>query len=328
MSLIEDVILSHANNFTLFEATRIENLTRNLGGKWEMHGKNGRSALHDTPEAEVTAQSTPLHDHDGYDFVVLTDISSSFENWHRASAGVPEDFSRMVREKAGARVPLFSCMVAFEEPLNLTISSMTFEESSSSLVWFAARNNSKIGFADTRESWTIISTPEYALRKISETPMQDPDTGAFIPQSADYLLTVPAPELCNEFLKLVGGSSDSNGERKIAYINAQRWGSALPAHKHLARDGSSPTRQTLAGVSYDSGRAPLAPTTLCAVHGESFICDDSLGLLQCGDMVSSYTPGFEGAVLSASAAAAHLAGLIQAKTGAPLPRDSEDIGES
>ncbi len=32
-----------------------------------------------------------LHEnaHEGYDFVVLTDISQCFESWHRASAGEP-----------------------------------------------------------------------------------------------------------------------------------------------------------------------------------------------------------------------------------------------
>ena len=38
----------------------------------------------------------------------------------------------------------------------------------------------------------------------------------------------------------------------------------------------------------------------------SFLVDDSLMLLQAGDMVSSYTPGLEGAALSGCDAAEYL----------------------
>ena len=93
----------------------------------------------------------------------------------------------------------------------------------------------------------------------------------------------------------------------------------MPAHRHLARDPASSTRHFLAGVNYDTGRAPLAPTTLYGEHNEiSFISDDTIGLLQCGDMVSCYTPGFEGAVLSATDAADHLATMIQAQVNATI----------
>ena len=350
LSLVQDAC-EQCPCFKVCPGVRVENL-KNENGKWCLIGKDGRSAYHDTPELEARAHAAMLlHEHDGYDIVVLTDISSSFENWHRASAGVPEVFAKQVRQIAGSRVPLFSCMVSFKQPLKLPepVSSITFDENMSRSVWFAARSQSKMGFTDTGgcESWTIISTPHYAVQKIIQTPMQDPVTGAFIPQSADYLLSVPAPELCREFIRAVG--CDENQE--VTYINAQRWGSALPAHRRLAHDVDSPTRYTVAGVSYESGRAALAPTTFfgtaetisetvsnvvsgtipgteagrdtgsdtgaeaggCRRTQLSFVCDDSLGLLQCGDMVSGYTPGFEGAVLSATDAAEHLAKLIAAK---------------
>ena len=40
--------------------------------------------------------------------------------------------------------------------------------------------------------------------------------------------------------------------------------------------------------------------------GANFLADDDLGLIQAGDMVSIYTPGFEGAALSGIDAAEHV----------------------
>ena len=263
-------------------------------------GKGGKAALHDSSEAEVRAAGSHcLHaEHEGYDWVVLTDISSVFGSWHRASAGVPEEFSRTVRDKAGARVPLFSAMAAFKVPLNLPVSSITFNATDAGnrgMVWFAAKTNSKPGFSNLPlECWTIISTPEYALKKIEETPMQDPVTGEFIPQSPDYLLQVPGPELLSEFLRLCGRE-----KAEVSYLNAQRWGSAMPANREVARDVSSSTRKILSGVAYDTSVSPLVPTVCFSSAEESVVYDDSLNVICAGDMVSSFTPGFEGAVLSA-----------------------------
>jgi len=302
LTIIQDAITID-KSFKLYQGVRVESIKRNEDKtKWILTGKDGSAAFHDTPENESRAQSAKsLHDHhDGYDLIVLTDISSSFGSWHRASAGIPEaSFVEAVSKRAGARVPLFTAMVSFKEPLNLPFSSLTFDRRSDSKVWFASKTNSKPGFQNSQESWTIVSTPEYAINKILETPMQD-NSGAFIPQSPDYLLSVPAPELCSEFLKLNGLP-----DREKSYLNAQRWGSALPAHRHLANDVNSPTRQTVSGVAYDSGIAPLAPTSLCH-QSQSFVSDDHLGLYQIGDMVSSFTPGFESAVLSAVELSKHL----------------------
>jgi predicted NAD/FAD-dependent oxidoreductase len=49
----------------------------------------------------------------------------------------------------------------------------------------------------------------------------------------------------------------------------------------------------------------------CGLQSQSFVSDDELGLYQIGDMVSSYTPGFEGAVLSADEASKHLVAIIK-----------------
>eukprot|EP00798_Chlamydomonas_sp_ICE-L_P004205 gene4205-14315_t len=377
--LIDDTVINNPERCKCFVATRVENLQRQ-NGKWCLMGKSGKAALHDTAEKESRAQDVfCLHEgeHDGYDYVILTDLSSSFEGWHRASAGVPAEFAARVREKAGARVSLFSCMVAFKEQLfDDDTSSVTFESPeakasssspispASSSVWFAACHNSKPGFATASKPsqtcvstptgpsseqkqqhpaghsqlghcWTLISTPEYAMKKICETPMQDPVTGAFIPQHDDYLLTVPAPELVKEFLTLSGfksvtgllttdlnGVPSTGGDRthregnehadkvpEIVFWGAQRWGSALPGHRHVARDESSSTRHILAGVAYDSACHRLAPTT-AELDELSYVADDRVGLIHAGDMVSAYTPGFESAVLSAVDAAEHALELI------------------
>ena len=131
--------------------------------------------------------------------------------------------------------------------------------------------------------------------------MQDPVTKEFIPQSPDYLLRVPGHELVSEFLRLC----DREDATEVVYLNAQRWGSAMPCHRELARDASSASRKELSGVAYDVGRRPLAPTSR-RMQEDSIVYDDSLGLLCAGDMVSAYTPGFEGAVLSALEAVLHL----------------------
>ena len=313
-------------------------------------------ALHDTPEEEARqAQFESLHSsrHDGYDYVILTDISQCFETWHRASAGVPKSFASEARARAGARVPLFTAMVVFNSSLGLEISSMTYDRDSKEsydndggVVWFAACNNTKKGFPvypssqQQHESWTIISTPEYAIAKITETPMQDVTTGAFIPQTADYLLSVPAPDLVKAFLKSMGKEDRYDD---IVHLDAQRWGSALPSDRSVASDESSPTRTIISGVPYEGGKFSLAPTTKYRGsdigssdsgsssssssssndrntivnnkdedEGEdddyikSFLVDEDLGLYMASDMISRYTPGFESAVLSAMDCGNHL----------------------
>lgn len=90
-------------------------------------------------------------------------------------------------------------------------------------------------------------------------------------------------------------------------MDAQRWGSAMPAHRHLDED--SHTRKVISGVPYDSGRSPLAPTKIVTCrHGDerTFLVDEKLMLFQAGDMMSTFTPGFEGAAISGMDAAEYL----------------------
>ncbi len=160
-----------------------------------------------------------------------------------------------------------------------------------------------------------MSTPEYAMAKVEETPMQDPKTGEFIPQSPDYLTKVPGPDLYNAFESLVCKKDGILGEKaldgltKVIHMDAQRWGSAMPSHRHLSDD--SPTRRTISGVPYDSGRFALAPTKCERQDDVSFLVDERLMLFQAGDMVSNYTPGMEAAALSGNDAAEHLMSNLQ-----------------
>ena len=116
--------------------------------------------------------------------------------------------------------------------------------------------------------------------------MQDTKTGAFIPQSPDYLTTVPGPDLETAFRNVLqnGKLASLTNLPKTSFLGAQRWGSALPAHRHL--DEASPTREIISGVAYDSGRAPLAPTVLETKDDVSFVADKDQMLFQAGDMVS------------------------------------------
>jgi len=300
----------------LFTGTRVAQLERDEESKrWKLFGTSGTSAFHDTPE-KIVQQSNdkiPLGAMEGYDGIILTDVSSSFGKWHRASAGVPESFASKVRERVGSRVPLFTAMIAFETESGIPFDAATFDNGN---IWFASKSNAKPGMEDNsrtmKECWTLVSTPEYAMDKIEETPMQDPVTGDFIPQSKDYLTTVPGPDLIKAFCNDLTSKDGILGDNalslvdipKVVHVDAQRWGSAMPSHRHL--DDTSQTRKVLSGVAYDSGRSPLAPTKLeeCSRgNGQSFLMDDNLMLFQAGDMMSNHTPGFESAAISGSDAA-------------------------
>jgi len=79
--------------------------------RWRLLGQSGEAAYHDTSEKVVRERAQGhflLGDEAGYDAVILTDVSSSFGKWHRASAGVPEEFAQQVRRRVGARVPLMT----------------------------------------------------------------------------------------------------------------------------------------------------------------------------------------------------------------------------
>ena len=308
----------------LFTGTRVAQLERDKeSNRWKLFGTSGTAAFHDTPEKTVQQSNDKIQlgAMEGYDAIILTDVSSSFGQWHRASAGVPESFASKVRERVGSRVPLFTAMIAFETESGIPFDAATFDHD---VIWFASKSNAKPGMEGEsennksgmkmKECWTLVSTPEYAMDKIEETPMQDSITGDFIPQSKDYLTTVPGPDLIKAFCNDLTSKDGILGDNalslslvdipKVVHVDAQRWGSAMPTHRHL--DDSSQTRKVLSGVAYDSGRSPLAPTKLEECRrgdGQSFLMDDNLMLFQAGDMMSNYTPGFESAAISGSDAA-------------------------
>ena len=175
-------------------------------------------------------------------------MSSSFDGWHRASAGLPAHFAARVSGRV--RVPLFSCMVAYAAALGLPLDGLTFHGGDT--LWFAARSASKPGFPaggeEAAECWSLVSTPGYACREIASTPMQDAD-GSFVPQSDDYLNSVPGPPLLAAFAEAVAPMLEAAGRAMpaVAYSQAQRWGSAMPARPAgRARPSSSwgsPTRR-------------------------------------------------------------------------------------
>ena len=103
-------------------------------------------------------------------------------------------------------------------------------------------------------------------------------------------------------------------------MDAQRWGSALPSHRHVACDNESETRKSISGVYYDQLRAPLAPTAMCCegreqdnnLSGETnFLRDESVGIYFVSDMVSRYTPGVESAIISATECAHKIVDTIR-----------------
>lgn len=169
---------SSSSLLCVFEGTRVARLERITGedddgggtssGKWRLWGTSGIAAYHDTPAEDIARSSrrgcngddgcgcggggeddddgtqfVVLGEGMGYDAIILTDASSSFDSWHRASAGLPEAFAHAVRERLVSRVPLFAAMVAFDAP----VSDIPFDASSfdDPIVWFAARSNSKSG---------------------------------------------------------------------------------------------------------------------------------------------------------------------------------------
>ena len=127
-----------ADTLTVRRGVRVAGMRREADGTWSLLGVSGSAAYHDTADAAARqAEHAVLGT---YDLVLLTDVSSSFGGWHRASAGVPEAMAARVRDRV--RVPLFSCMVAFARPLGLPLDGITCGGGGGGL-WFAARSQSK-----------------------------------------------------------------------------------------------------------------------------------------------------------------------------------------
>lgn len=318
---------AYTKSITVYEGQRVAKVDRQ-GAKWHLYGTSGAAAFHDTSEKVAKkASAQAVGDGIPYDVVVLTGISSSaFAAWHRSSAGIPDTFRERVLRRAGARVPMFTTMIAFEHDLPLDVSAAVVNDPT---LWVATRTKAKPGLEDLElDCWALVSTPEYAIAKIEETPMQDPKTGEFIPQHPDYLTTVPGPDLERAFRRIVqeGRLGKIDGPLpKTAYLGAQRWGSAMPAHQHLTE--RSPTRKIIGGVPYDGGRGQQAPTVCVQKNLQSFVADDEQLLFQAGDMMSTYSPGFEGAALSGVDAAHYIFDLLEKLRGNTNDDDDDDDDE-
>ena len=218
--------------------------------KWRLQGVDGEAAYHDTAERVAgKGRNSSLGE---FDAVMVTDISTSFESWHRASAGVPEAVAAQVRHRV--RVPLFAAMVGFASPgLGPDVpdaivfggagagagagdgagasSSAGGGGGGEGKLWYAARTRSKPGYnsgvdddgyddggANRPECWTLVSTPGFAASEIESTTMRDATTGAFKPQDNQYLNTGPAPALLATFAAAVtaayiNGTGDASTSR-------------------------------------------------------------------------------------------------------------------
>ncbi|GAX09530.1 uncharacterized protein FisN_16Lh223 [Fistulifera solaris] len=273
------------------KGTRVCQIKRK-DNQWELFGATGNQAYHDTNEATTDLASLGV-----YDAVVLTDISSASGDWHRASAGIPDELFQHLPKKV--RMPLFSCMIAFEKVCRVCLcSSLSMTPltgcllheayspfDSTRCLWFSS---------DGPECWTLISTPSYALQEIT----QDRETGAFKPQQNDYLNTVPGPTLFNAFLQTV--QSFLTEQPNVVYMQAQRWGSGLPVAEELCDD-----------IHHVAGDRFAAKLNKPLVHevtdsGRDFVADDDLRLYYAGDFCSNRCPGFEAAALSGFHVAAHI----------------------
>lgn len=286
---------------------RVAGLVSSPAG-WTLLGTEGVAAFHDTPEAQAAgAEKNALGE--PFDVVVMTDVSSSFGDWHRAGAGLPEEFASRVRDRV--RVPLFSCMVGFAEPTQLPLDGITVEGDGA--LWFAARSQSKPGVAaGAAECWTLVSTPGYAVAEIDETPMQD-KSGAFVPQQNSYLNSGPGPTLVAAFAAAVQPLLPTPGAElpRQVYLQAQRWGSAMPAPAGAGgRDakGRGATTREVLGVAYEAAVPPLLFEP--PPGSDEFVADDKLRLYYAGDYSSQRAPGFETAALSGLAAARHVRGVL------------------
>lgn len=296
----DSVVMSSSHRVTAVE--RDESST-----KFKVTSTTGKNAIHDTADKDMAA--APPTETDEFDAVIFTDVSStSFKSWHRASAlgssesGIPEEFLADVRSRLenSGRVPLFSCIVVFETPLELEngAEAVTFEDSEGA-AWFACRSSAKLGQSggsSKLDAWVIISTPKFGVDEISRVPMQTED-GKFIPQDKDYLREGP----CQALLEDLKGLS-SNPLPNVVCVDGQRWGSALPGVKVNGIEGG---KKVCRDVLYDGAMQDLAPTVAYPEIGgdegekKSFVMHSS-GLFQAGDMMAMTSPGVEGAIVSAS----------------------------
>eukprot|EP00729_Bicosta_minor_P009734 gene9734-6197_t len=265
--------------------------------KWRLQGVDGEAAYHDT--AERVAGKGRNSSMGEFDAVMVTDISASFESWHRASAGVPEAVAAQVRHRV--RVPLFAAMVG-KPGYNSGVDDDGYDD----------------GGANRPECWTLVSTPGFAASEIESTTMRDATTGAFKPQDNQYLNTGPAPALLATFAAAVTAAYINGTGDATTYLQGQRWGSAFPAPAYTDgrdRNGVGPTTKTILDVQYETATPRLRATPAVAAaaaadaeynNGLNYVFDDELRVYYAGDYCSRHTPGVEAAVLSATDAASHI----------------------
>jgi len=324
---------------TLRRGTRVASTVRAARGSgWDLHGVSGQAAFHNTPEA-VARAAAPVS-LGSFDAVVFTDASCSFTGWHRASAGaadVAPDMAAWIARRP--RVPLFTAMLTLPAgSVAADADCIVFE---SGPVWYACRNNAKLGAASPsdpshptaeassapRDCWTLISSPEFACQEIAAVPMSIPLAAAgpgseareFRPQENDYLNGQggPADALCRAFLDST--TTPSMPRPPILYLQGQRWGSAIPGSLDArgeggAAEGEADAVTDIAGTRYQRSVPDLSPRPDALSgpgRGQDFLADDDLGLYYAGDFVSTTrAPGVEAAVLSAEDCARHVAATL------------------
>ena len=79
-------VLKESTRAKVERGVRVAGMAKVEGGAWELRGVAGKAAYHDS--AESVAAATRRAALGTFDLVVLTDISSSFAGWHRASVGM------------------------------------------------------------------------------------------------------------------------------------------------------------------------------------------------------------------------------------------------
>lgn len=300
MHLLPRNILKHAGA-TVHRGTRVTSV-RKKEGKWELRGTRGNAAYHDTKESDARKEVDQVLGQ--ADVIIFTDISSSSDDWHRASAGVPHSLRQQIPDKS--RLPLFTCMVALSHPISDMIPYDGFTVGGKSDLWFAARSQSKPGIPQGgSECWTLISTPSFAVNEIKETTMRDPATGAFRPQENSYLNSIPGPALFEAFLEAIKPYVSGADVPEPIYLQAQRWGSGLPVPNFLTDEVCD-----IVGTRYCSKlKSSLVYPTPEASKGSStrdYIVNDELRVYYAGDFCSHRNPGFEASALSGVGVARHI----------------------
>jgi len=348
MHLLPRQILKSSNAVVVHRGTRVSDVVRRDVERgdsscrqkhvWDLTTTVGVAAFHDTKESVATSEverasktessaspnvshsdqpsnTTKVIVHRGFDAVVFTDVSSSFESWHRASAGIPPEFASRLPTKL--RMPLFSCMIALDTPIKDKLCLDAFvvsTKNNDSPLWFAAASSSKPGFPDEKagnhECWTLVSTPSFAVDEIQQTTMRDPVTGTFRPQENSYLNSVPGPALKDAFFDLVAPLlGDSPPPLSTVYLQAQRWGSGLPVDpKKVAPEDVKEICGTRYASNVKGSLVYLSPPSEQQQKQPSnnFVADDELGLYYAGDFCSHLNPGFEAAALSGLDLARHI----------------------